>query len=234
MEQIENVVFDLGGVLVDLDIERCRAAFRRLGMDAVAEIIQPYYPAEMIGLLEHGLISFHEACDRMRQLAGTPDVTDDEIDRAYGAFHLGIPVAKLRQIDRLRERGIRTYVLSNNNPSAMGHIRRLFQARGLEPSQELIQAAGRMFRACSTDYAELYPGATQLLDDLRQAGIKVYLLSNAQRVFTQPEMRMLDLPRRFDAALLSSDWGIRKPSSKQWSMTVWASRSWLHRMAVTF
>lgn len=91
-------------------------------------------------------------------------------------------------------------------------FRRLFQARGLEPSQELIQAAGRMFRACSTDYAELYPGAAQLLDDLRQAGRKVYLLSNAQRVFTQPEMRMLDLPRRFDAALLSSDWGIRKPN----------------------
>lgn len=130
MEQIENVVFDLGGVLVDLDIERCRTAFRRLGMDAVAEIIQPYYPAEMIGLLEHGLISFHEACDRMRQLAGTPSVTDEEIDNAYGAFHLGIPVAKLRQIDRLRQRGIRTYVLSNNNPAAMGHIRRMFKADG--------------------------------------------------------------------------------------------------------
>ena len=29
--QIENVVYDLGGVLVDLDIDRCRAAFRSLG-----------------------------------------------------------------------------------------------------------------------------------------------------------------------------------------------------------
>ena len=130
MEQIENVVFDLGGVLVDLDIERCRTAFRRLGMDAVAEIIQPYYPAEMIGLLEHGLISFHEACDRMRQLAGTPSVTDEEIAGAYGAFLVGIPVEKLRQIDRLRERGIRTYVLSNNNPSSMRFIRAMFTADG--------------------------------------------------------------------------------------------------------
>ena len=66
----------------------------------------------------------------MRQLAGTPSVTDEEIDNAYGAFHLGIPVAKLRQIDRLRQRGIRTYVLSNNNPAAMGHIRRMFKADG--------------------------------------------------------------------------------------------------------
>ena len=34
-----------------------------LGMDAVADLINPYYPAEMIGRLEHGIISFHEACD---------------------------------------------------------------------------------------------------------------------------------------------------------------------------
>ena len=32
MEEIDSVVFDLGGVLVDLDAERCIAAFRHLGM----------------------------------------------------------------------------------------------------------------------------------------------------------------------------------------------------------
>lgn len=130
MENIENVVFDLGGVLVDLDIDRCRASFRRLGMDAVAELINPYYPAEMIGQLEHGLISFHEMCNRMRQLAATPAVTDEAIGRAYGDFLTGVPVAKMRQIEQLRRRGIRTYVLSNNNPSSMRFIREMFTADG--------------------------------------------------------------------------------------------------------
>ena len=130
MESIENVVFDLGGVLVDLDIERCQASFRRLGMDAVAELINPYYPAEMLGRLEHGLISFHEMCDEMRQLAGTPAVTDEEIGRAYGDFLTGVPVAKMRQIEQLRRRGIHTYVLSNNNPSSMRFIRAMFTADG--------------------------------------------------------------------------------------------------------
>lgn len=111
MESIKNVVFDLGGVLVDLDIDRCRESFRRLGMDAVAELINPYYPAEMIGRLEHGLITFHEMCDEMRRLAATPAVTDDEIGRAYGDFLTGIRIEKLRQIDRLRARGIRTYII---------------------------------------------------------------------------------------------------------------------------
>ena len=110
MNTIKTVVFDLGGVLVDLDIDRCTGAFRSLGMDAVADLINPYYPAEMIGRLEHGVISFHEACDEMRRLSGTPE--------------------KLRQIDALRERGIRTCVLSNNNPASMKYIRRMFTADG--------------------------------------------------------------------------------------------------------
>lgn len=130
MNKIKNVVFDLGGVLVDLDIDRCIAAFRSLGMDAVAELINPYYPAEMIGRLEHGEISFHEACDQMRLLAGTPQITDEQIAWAYGEFLVGIPVGKLRQIDALRSWGIRTYVLSNNNPASMEYIRRMFRGDG--------------------------------------------------------------------------------------------------------
>lgn len=47
---------------------------------------------------------------------------------AYGAFLTEIPVEKLRQIDALREKGIRTYVLSNNNPASMEYIRQMFTA----------------------------------------------------------------------------------------------------------
>lgn len=130
MNTIKTVVFDLGGVLVDLDRDRCIGAFRSLGMDAVADLINPYYPAEMIGRLERGDISFHEACDQMRQLSGRQEVTDAQIAWAYGRFLVRIPVAKLRQIDALRERGIRTCVLSNNNPASMKYIRRMFTADG--------------------------------------------------------------------------------------------------------
>ena len=49
MEEIDSVVFDLGGVLVDLDAERCIDAFRRLGMPQIAELINPYHPEAIIG-----------------------------------------------------------------------------------------------------------------------------------------------------------------------------------------
>ena len=130
MTSIRNVIFDLGGVLVDLDIERCRAAFRALGMPEVARIIDTSHPAEMLGRLERGDSSVHEACDAMRALSGRPEVSDERIAEAYGAFLTGVPVVRLRMIDELRRRGLRTYVLSNNNPMAMQVIRRMFAADG--------------------------------------------------------------------------------------------------------
>lgn len=130
LHPIKNVIFDLGGVLVTLNDDRCRAAFRKLGMPKVAELINPYYPAEMIGQLERGDISFHEACDKMRELDNRPDLTDAEIAGAYVSFIEDIPIPKLRQIMRLREAGIHTYVLSNNNPPTMAAVRGEFTRDG--------------------------------------------------------------------------------------------------------
>lgn len=89
----------------------------------------------------------------------------------------------------------------------------LFRKKGAPwVTGEMVRGAGTLLRACSTDQAELYPGVHQLLDTLRSAGKKVFLLSNAQRLFTWPEMTMLELCSRFDRIFLSSDWGIKKPS----------------------
>ena len=175
MNTIKTVVFDLGGVLVDLDRDRCIGAFRSLGMDAVADLINPYYPAEMIGRLERGDISFHEACDQMRQLSGRQEVTDAQIAWAYGRFLVHIPVAKLRQIDALRERGIRTCVLSNNNPASMKYIRRMFTADG-KTMDDYFDAVYLSYQLCELKPSEaifrkmiaadgMLPAQTLFIDD---------------------------------------------------------------------
>ena len=61
---------------------------------------------------------------------GNPEISDGQIAWAYGEFLVRIPVEKLRQIDALRQQGLRTYVLSNNNPASMEYIRRMFTADG--------------------------------------------------------------------------------------------------------
>ena len=87
----------------------------------------------------------------------------------------------------------------------------LFQEKGVEADLELAIHAGQFFRVLSTDYVMLYPGVKELLQAIRDKGKKIYLLSNAQRIFTEYEIRRLDIMKYFDGILISSECGCKKP-----------------------
>lgn len=90
----------------------------------------------------------------------------------------------------------------------------LFLDKGVSADLALAIRTGERFREASIDYIRLYDGAVELLKVLRANGQKVYLLSNAQRIFTSCELRMLGIEPLFDAIYLSSDHGCKKPDLK--------------------
>ena len=90
----------------------------------------------------------------------------------------------------------------------------LYSEKGIVPSPQMIADWALMYRAVSLDYVRLYDGAETLLKELRRRSKKVYLLSNAQRLFTEPELRSLGLYDLFDDVLISSDIGFMKPSKQ--------------------
>lgn len=90
----------------------------------------------------------------------------------------------------------------------------LFRMKGAEVGGTLIYCVGRMFRALSMEHICLYDGARELLTALRKAGHGVWLLSNAQRMFTEYEIQTLGLNGCFDGIYLSSDYGCRKPDPR--------------------
>ena len=87
----------------------------------------------------------------------------------------------------------------------------LYEKKGVQPSEELVVHTAQMFRVFSTHHVRLYAGAKELLQEIRRRGRGVYLLSNAQRVFTEYELRYLGIYDSFDGILISSDHGVRKP-----------------------
>lgn len=90
----------------------------------------------------------------------------------------------------------------------------LYRQKGVQATPDLAVRVGEIFRENSREYLQLYEGVTALLHNLRKNGQKVYLLSNAQRIFTQPELKALGLLEEFDDILLSSDYGCRKPDRR--------------------
>ena len=88
----------------------------------------------------------------------------------------------------------------------------LFRAKGVEDrAEELGLNAAQLFRISSLEYINLYPGAPEALALFRERGYRLWLLSNAQRVFTAYELALLGLGDQLDGIRLSSDYRCRKP-----------------------
>lgn len=93
-------------------------------------------------------------------------------------------------------------------------FRALFQEKGVKVDESLAVHAGQFFRVLTTEYVRCYPGTVSMLAALKQVGKKVYLLSNAQRIFTEYEIRRLDILKYFDDVLISSDHRTKKPDER--------------------
>lgn len=89
---------------------------------------------------------------------------------------------------------------------------RLYTARGLHPTYAQLTYAAWTFRRASTKRLRLYEGATDLLDALKAQGRRVVLLSNAQELYTLPELTQLGLDEHLDDVFISSMVGWKKPS----------------------
>ena len=110
---IKNLIFDFGGVLINLDRQRCIENFRKLGLEKVDELLGMYSQQGIFMQHEKGLISSAQFRDSIRGQI-TQEVTDEQIDAAWNSFLVDIPRFKLDMLLKLREKYV-VYLLSNTN-----------------------------------------------------------------------------------------------------------------------
>ena len=124
MAKVKNLLFDLGGVLVDLWLEKCLKAFHDLGFEGIDnELLNPYHTDGMFGNSELGLVSEEELRNYVREQAGNPDITDKQIDDAYYEFIGEIPEYKLKMLAELKKH-YNIYMLSNTSSFVYPRIAR--------------------------------------------------------------------------------------------------------------
>lgn len=127
---IKAIIFDMGGVLVDLDIEDCKKAFKeRLGYYDIDEIIDACHQKGIYGDLEEGILSADDF--RSIVLAGSrPDAVAEDVDEAMSHILVGIEPYKAEMLKRLSEK-YELYMLSNNNPICVRYSRKMFEDAGI-------------------------------------------------------------------------------------------------------
>lgn len=146
MKGIKNVVIDLGGVMIDLDRDRCVRAFERLGLKGVDRMLGLYRQEEPFLSVETGRIPVSEFYDGLRSMTGR-DVPDRDFELAFEEFLVALPVERLAALCAMRARGLRLYMISNTN-SVMydGWIKRAFMQEGMR--------VGDYFDGIVTSFAE--------------------------------------------------------------------------------
>lgn len=116
----KNIIFDLGGVLVGLDGERCIDAFTRIGCKEVSRYVALHQTEDLFLDIELGNISTGEFCDEVRRISSCK-ATDDAIIDAWNSLLTDIPDHKKQLMLDLRAQGKRVFLLSNTNAMHWTH-----------------------------------------------------------------------------------------------------------------
>ena len=127
---IKALIFDMGGVLVDLDIEDCKKVFKeKLGYYDIDNIIDACHQKGIYGDLEEGTLSAEDF--RAIVMAGSrPGASVEDIDEAMSHILVGIDPAKVQLLKELSEK-YDLYMLSNNNPICLPFSSRMFDEAGI-------------------------------------------------------------------------------------------------------
>lgn len=165
LKGIKNIVFDFGGIIVDLDKRKCIDALNAIGAQEIPSYVDECRQTDMFLELELGTIGTDEFCDEIRRHAPGCTATNHEICEAWGELLTGIPVERLQRIERLHER-YNTFLLSNSNPVHWGKsVERFFPKAGHAPEYYF----DKMFISYKMGMAKPDPRIFQTM--LEEAGI---------------------------------------------------------------
>lgn len=131
------VIFDLGGVLVDLNVKRCIHEFVKLMGEENIDRVLGLHPQtdDLVNLsianrqlmreYEQGTITTVEFLGKVREFC-KPHTTDEQIKNAWLSMIDKLPADRLAYIARLRRSGIRTALLSNTNELHFEYLKKKY------------------------------------------------------------------------------------------------------------
>ena len=67
MAKIKNIVFDLGGVFIDLDHDQAVRRFKEIGVEDAEQLLDPYEQKGIFLEVENGTISADEFCQKLQE-----------------------------------------------------------------------------------------------------------------------------------------------------------------------
>lgn len=112
-QNLTAVLFDLGGVIVNIDYDKTAQAFETIGFENFRDHMSAFHQKETFDLYEKGLITDHQFRQAIQEEFEI-SVTDDQFDQAWNSMILDIPPDRFDILLAVRQR-VPIYLLSNTN-----------------------------------------------------------------------------------------------------------------------
>ena len=114
MQKPKNIIFDLGGVILNIDFKQTALAFAELGIGNFNEYYTLQSVSPLFEKLEIGTISPDDFYGEFRSLAKQPSLTNEQIRDAWNALLLDFPPERMAWLNRIKK-DYNIYLLSNTN-----------------------------------------------------------------------------------------------------------------------
>jgi putative hydrolase of the HAD superfamily len=110
---IKNIIFDFGGVILDIDPQLTVDEFVRLGFSDLEKLNSTEFTEEILGKFERGILTPEVFRDKLRSFLSI-NITDQQIDDAWNALLYDIPGIRIDIIEQVKS-NYQIFLLSNSN-----------------------------------------------------------------------------------------------------------------------
>ena len=189
---IQNIVFDFGNVVINIDPDITLHKFKELGVTNFDTMFTIMKQSDVFDRLDTGKITLPDFRDAIRDHTQV-NLTDAQIDDAWCAMLLDFPEENVQLFRKLRAKGYKLYLLSNTNEMHIDFYTKLLQQQ--TGHNLLVELFDRTFYSHEIGYRKphreafeyvlkaekLKPAETLFIDDLehniigaRQTGMQAY------------------------------------------------------------
>jgi len=202
MTAIKQIIFDLGGVFLNINFQLTSQAFAKLGVTNFNNMFTQHYSNPLFELLETGKITEYEFYDAFRE-ATQVALTNQEIKDAWNALLLDFPPERIQWLEKIAKQ-YKVYLFSNTNQIHYDYFIEQFaqQFNGKHFNDYFIKAYysqdlglrkpyPNAFEAILTEQS-LNPAETLFIDDTIK-NVEAAASLGMQTIHLAPPLTVLDL-----------------------------------------
>lgn len=195
LKQYDQLIFDLGGVLIDIDYQATEIAFTEIGMNDFKTNYSQLYQSELFDKIETGHVSPQHFINKLLDfcLVGT---SPNKVVAAWNAMLGEFPKRKIEILLELKEL-MPIYLLSNTNEIHMARVYEAWNKVSTIPMDQIFTEVflsyeiGKRKPDVSTfnwvcEKLQIEPSKTLFLEDspqniegAKKAGLKTFYYQNA-------------------------------------------------------